>query len=69
MDTFQAWNEPFPPGRGPLNSFSIQEQQAEGPHRVRLKFESLCFALGLMDLNVTFPPSSGAVFPELRALT
>lgn len=56
VDTFQAWNESFPPGRGSPNSFSIQEQQAEGAHRVRLKFESLCFALGLMDLNVTFPP-------------
>lgn len=66
---FQAWAEPIPPGRGPPNSLSVQEWQAKGAPRVQLKLKSFCFPLRLMDLNVTFLPSSEAVFPELKALS
>lgn len=69
LGPFQAWAEPIPPGRGPPNPLSVQEWQAKGAQRVRLKLEAFRFPLGLMDLNVTFPPSSGAVFPELKALS
>ena len=62
-----AWDESISRGRGPPNSFLVQEWQAKGAHSVRLKLKSFHFLLGLMDLNVTFSPSSWAVFPGLRA--
>lgn len=57
MGLFQAWLNSSLPRRGPPNSLSVQEWQAnKGAPRVQLKLKSFCFPLRLMDLNVTFLP-------------